>query len=57
MIAETKLRTSVYTMTKGQFIQLRDDLEANWDDQYRGLIMVLSLACINKFGTTLILLN
>jgi hypothetical protein len=57
MNKESVLRESVHTMTKLQFIQLRDDLEANWDDSYRGLMQVLSLSCINRFRTTLIKLN
>jgi len=53
----TELRTAVKEMTKQEFINLRDELESNWDNSLRPKMQILSLACINKFGTTLINLN
>ena len=50
----TELRTAVKEMTKQEFINLRDELESNWSDSLRSKMQILSLACINKFGTTLI---
>ena len=40
-------------MTKQEFISYRDELENNWNETLKPLMRVLSLACINKFGTTL----
>ena len=34
-------------------ITLRDNLVSNWDESLRPLMNTLSLACINKFKTTL----
>lgn len=44
---------SMNTLTKQEFIALRDDMELNWDDSMRGDMQVLSLACIKRFGKTL----
>lgn len=49
-----KLRVAVLTMTKKEMIDYRDQLESNWDESKRPLMKILSLACINKFKTTLI---
>ena len=50
---EAKLRLEAKEMTKSQMIYLRDDLESNWDESKRNMMMILSMACINKFKTTL----
>lgn len=49
----TELRNNASEMTKQQFINLRDKMENNWSETLRPSMQVLSLACINKFGTTL----
>jgi len=54
MITANELRTKVNGMTKEQFIQLRDELENNWSESLRPQMQILSLACINKFKTTLV---
>ena len=48
-----ELRNKVKDMTKEDFIILRDNLENNWSEKLRPLMQILSLECINKFGTTL----
>jgi len=50
----TELRVSVLTMTKKEMINYRDQLESNWDESLRPLMLILARACINKFNTTLI---
>ncbi len=54
MTTETQLRNKVNGMTKLEMITLRDELENNWSDSLRPIMQVLSLGCINNFGTTLI---
>ena len=49
-----ELRTKVNGMTKVEFAAMRDELESNWSETLRPLMQILSLACINKFNTTLI---
>ncbi len=53
----SELRNKVEGMTKQDFINYRNELESNWDENLRPLMNILSLACINKFGTTLIKLD
>lgn len=50
---EAKLRSEVKEMSKSQMINLRDQLESNWDESKRNMMMILSMGCINKFNTTL----
>ena len=50
---EAKLRLEAKEMTKSQMIYLRDELESNWDESKRNMMIILSMACINKFKTTL----
>ena len=53
MITQIELRNKITEMTKLEMITLRDELENNWSDSLRPLMQILSLGCINKFGTTL----
>ena len=48
-----ELRNKVSGMTKAEMVELRDFMEARWTEKMRESMQVLSLACINKFGTTL----
>lgn len=50
---EAKLRSEAKEMTKSQMINFRNELESNWDESKRNMMMILSMACINKFKTTL----
>ena len=50
----TELRIRIAEMTKQDFINYRDELESNWNESLRPQMQMLSLACINKFGTTLV---
>ena len=50
---EAKLRSEVKEMSKSQMINLRNQLESNWDESKRNMMMILSMGCINKFNTTL----
>ena len=52
-ITDQELRKKVNVMTKSEMITLRDELENNWSESLRPLMEVLSLGCINNFGTTL----
>ena len=40
-------------MSKLEMIELRDELENNWDEDLRPLMDVLSLGCWNKFKTSI----
>jgi hypothetical protein len=53
----SELRNKVSDMTKQEFINYRDELENNWNEDLRPLMNILALACINKFGTTLVNLD
>ena len=44
-------------MTKSEMIAQRDFMENNWKEFMREPMQALSLACINKFGTTLVNLD
>ena len=50
---EMELRIKVTKMSKLEMIELRDELENNWDESLRPLMDVLSLGCWNKFKTTI----
>ena len=49
----TELRNKAKSMTKVEMIEMRDFMEARWNEKMREAMQVLSMACINKFGTTL----
>ena len=49
----TELRVNAPKMTKNEMIKLRNELELNWCDSKRNLMIILSMACINKFNTTI----
>ena len=53
MMTATQLRNEVTTMTLEEIINLRDKLEANWSNELRPVMNVLSLACIKRFNKTL----
>jgi hypothetical protein len=53
-ITPRELREKVNAMTKSEITTLRDELENNWSESLRPLMEILSLRCINNFGTTLI---
>ena len=50
---EMELRVKVTNMSKSEMIELRDELEKNWNESLKPLMNVLSLGCLNKFKTTL----
>tara|TARA_R110000851_G_scaffold27996_1_gene78382 strand:+ start:247 stop:414 length:168 start_codon:yes stop_codon:yes gene_type:complete len=49
-----QLRNKVKEMTKQEFVNYRNELENNWSESLIPLMQILSLACINKYKTTLI---
>ena len=49
----TELRNKIATMTKNEMVELRDFMESRWSEKMREAMQVLSLGCINKFGTTI----
>jgi len=53
-LTATELRIKIKDMSKVEMINLRNELESNWDSSLKPLMEILSLACINKFKTTLI---
>ena len=53
-MTQVELRIKVATMTSQEFIGYRDELESNWSEVKRPLMQILSLACINRFGMTLV---
>ena len=48
-----ELRIKVTKMSKSEMIELRDELENNWDESLKPLMDVLSLGCWRKFKTSL----
>lgn len=50
---ESNLRENAGSMTLAEMKNLRDQLEKNWTNELRGLMQILSMACINKFNVTL----
>ena len=48
-----ELRIKAQELTQEEMKNLRDELEANWDESKREIMQILSLACINKFKRTL----
>jgi hypothetical protein len=53
-MTQVELRIKVATMTSQEFIGYRDELESNWSEVKRPLMQILSLACIKRFGMTLV---
>jgi len=47
------LRKNINKMTREEIIAQRDFIETNWNEGMRESIRILSLACINRFNTTL----
>ncbi len=54
MTNEMNARIQAEGMTREQMIIERDYLEANWTEDLRPLMLILSKACIKKFKTTLV---
>jgi hypothetical protein len=52
-----QLREQANKMTKKEMIAQRDFMESNWSEFMRPSMQILSLACINKFETTLVNLD
>ena len=50
---EMELRVRVTNMSKSEMIELRDELENNWNESLRLSMDILSLGCLSKFKTTL----
>ena len=49
----TQLRAKADKMTKIEMTEMRDFMEPKWTNSMHEAMQVLSLACINKFNTTL----
>jgi len=53
MTTPSELRNKIHGMTKLEMVNLRDELENNWDNSLRPLMQILSLGCITRFKITL----
>ncbi|AGO47861.1 hypothetical protein Phi46:1_gp50 [Cellulophaga phage phi46:1] len=51
MFNETQLRNQINGMSKNQVIELRDNLENNFEPKLRPIMHTLNLYSINTFGT------
>lgn len=54
MITASELRQNINTMTRIEIADMRDQLESNWSESLRPLMLILSFRSLEKFKTKLI---